>query len=422
MSKKNDEILVLDDEAAYAEMLCGLLREEGFGATMLTNSAEAIAWLGEHPCALVLADYSMPDVNGAEFLRRVRENHPDLPVIILSGQMNTRDLVSVANQDVNMVLEKPIERKTLVENVLRFVQPRVPHASPPRQPSPAAAKASPSLPKEKSMPFPAENLRCSCASEAAREFLQDLWDAFNATGGATLALPLGGELELIVSDIERWFGLEAPALRLSPTMMKIDGRSLAETRVLAIFDARYAMNDLSDKIASLRKEMPKGQHLLILQRSDNAKPVCDLPLVQLPPFSSRMADIASYSRTIIEKIGVGNVLSQEAARLILNYPWPGNYYELMGVLRRAILSSEVETIDAKVLSAAIAFGHGAAQNNASGTTMETYLAARQAKWFENHDCVDMASAAKAAKLPARAFDPSLPVSLQPLLFGDLVSK
>jgi CheY-like chemotaxis protein len=420
MSGKSEQILVLDDESVYAEMLCKLLGEEGFVTTMFTSPADALKWLDDNQCSLVVTDYMMPGANGSEVLRQIREGHPDLPVIIISGLMNTRDLINVANQDVNMVLEKPIDRKVLIDNIRRYVQPRNAHA--PAQRTQPAVKVAPVAHKNKVTPYPAENLRSSSASAGSRKFLQNLWEAFNSSGGATLALPLGGELELIVSDLEHWFALEPPAVRLSPTMMKLDGKSLAETKVLTIFDARYAMNDLSDTVTTLRKEMPKGQLLLILQRSDNAKPIADLPLVALPPFSSRMADIAAYSRAILERIATGNVLSSEAARLILNYPWPGNYYELMGALRRAVLSIDGELIDAKTLSTAIASGHGAAQNKASEMTMETYLASQQAEWFERHECPDLSSAAKAAKLPQNAFDPNVSVSLQPLLFRDILTK
>ncbi|MFA5257206.1 MAG: response regulator, partial [Opitutales bacterium] len=229
-----DEILILDDEASYAEMLSSMLREEGFNAQMLTKPGEAIEYIRRHPCALVVADYKMPDLNGAEFLQQVRESHPNLPVIMVSGHMNTRDLLSVANMSVTLVLEKPFDKDIFIENVRRFVAPRV--AAHPEVNSPCGPGTT--------SPFPTANLHCSQASAEAKAFLQSLWTALCQHNGATLSLPLGGELDLVVADVESWFGLESPALRLSPAAMQVDQAEIAQTKVLAVVDARYASTDL----------------------------------------------------------------------------------------------------------------------------------------------------------------------------------
>lgn len=422
MSKRSDEILVLDDEAGFAEMLCSTLQEEGFASHMLTSPSEAVEWLGKHSCSLILADYCMPQLNGAEFLQQVRENHPRLPVIMISGQMNTRDLLNVANMGVSLVLEKPVERKTLIESVSRFVDPKETHIA---QPAHATAQTQSGPTKAvriaPATPYPSENVRCAQTSEESKFFLQSLWDAVREHNGATLALPLGGELELIVSDIEHWFNLEPPALRLSPAMMQVDSKSLEDSKALIILDARYALSDLNDAIVKLRQSLPKGLPLLVLMRSDNAKPHGNLPLVALPALSRRLCDIAEYSKAILERVAATGALTPDAARLLLNYPWPGNYYELMGALRRAVLSDDTARIDAKALSTAIASGHGAASAAAENMTMENHLAAAQAHWFDTKLCTDIPQAAEIAGLPKSAFNPDIPLSKQKLLIPEVMA-
>jgi len=39
-----------------------------------------------------------------------------------------------------------------------------------------------------------------------------------------------------------------------------------------------------------------------------------------------VGDIAAYARSIFERVGSADSLTPDAARLLLNYPWPGNYY------------------------------------------------------------------------------------------------
>ena len=424
MPQRPSEILVLDDEASYAEMIVSILREEGFAAVSFTVPAEALAWLAKHSCPLVIADYQMPAQNGADFLASVRENHTRMPFIIMSGNMNTRELLGVANLGVSSVLEKPIDRTALLESVSRFVErakaaPKSAHHAVPHAAAPAHAAPAPK-PVRKSDPYPATNLRSAQTSPVSRDFLQSLFDALKTSHGATLAMPLGGELELIVADIEHWFSLQPPAIRLSPTMMTLDLATMEGTRALVIIDARYATKDLGETVTELRRKLPAELPILVLVRSDAAKPCDGLPLVSLPSLSARVGDIATYARAIFERVGTAQSLAPEAARLLLHYPWPGNYYELMGALRRAVLSTDDPRISAPVLSSAIASGHGAVSPDAATVTLEKHLESVQARWFSEHGCSDTALAARAAALPESAFAAGISLQRQKLLFPDLL--
>ncbi|MBN1403647.1 MAG: response regulator [Opitutales bacterium] len=423
MSKECDEIIIVDDEVNYAEMLTTMLRDEGFRAQMFTGGRETLEYLRNKPNALVVADYKMPELGGAEFIQRLREMHPIMPVIVISGHMNTKDLLSVANIGVTLVLEKPFEKDVLVEHVSRFASPVTVQAEAlAPAPAPKQGKDNGGKPKASAKPYPCDNLRLAQSSALSKAFLQELWDALNAHGGANLALPLGGELELVVTDIEHWFKLDSPSLRLSPTMMKVEASDFAESKVLAMLDARYASSDLGDEITALRQKLPEGMPLLVVRRTDNARADGGLPLVVLPPLSQRMEDVATYSRAILERMGAASQLAPDAQRLLLNYPWPGNYYELMGALRRAVINGEGENIDSVMLAAAIAEGHGAAQAEAAIMTMNRYLTHEQAKWFDKEGCEDCDSAEKAAGLPKGTLYRELSLFKQPLIYPELLEE
>lgn len=422
MASKNNEILIVDDEPLYAEMLSSTLVEEGYRPRVFTSPGEAVEWLGKNSCALVITDFTMPVLNGADFIQKVKEHHPHLPIIILSGQMNTRDLLQVANIGISLALEKPLDKATLLASIGRFVKSPKASANSKNHPAQAAKAHGATKAKQKQeYTYPTDNLRTSQASEGIKTFLQSLWETIKSANGATLSLPLGGELELIVADVEQWFSLEAPALRLSPTMLDVDISTFEGSHTLAIFDARYAMDDLNDQVRDLRNRLPKEMPLLVLMRSDNAKPTGELPLIALPPLNQRIADIAEYSRTILERVADRSSLLPDAARLLLNYPWPGNYYELMGALRRAVMiDGEVLLIDAKALASAIASGHGAASPALSGMSMENFLVAAQGRWFEAHGCTDIDTAAAASGVDKAKFIGSQPLSRQPLLLPELL--
>lgn len=116
-------ILVLDDEENYAEMLRDLLQEHNYRVDMATRPERAIDQLEDIPYDLVISDYKMPVMDGADFLQRARELYPNLPVILVSGLMNTPELVKVANMGVTLVMEKPLDTDKFLGEVAKFSTP-----------------------------------------------------------------------------------------------------------------------------------------------------------------------------------------------------------------------------------------------------------------------------------------------------------
>ena len=116
-------ILVLDDEENYAEMLQELLRDNDYRVDTATRPERAIDRLEEIPYDLVISDYKMPVMDGADFLKKSRELYPNLPFILVSGLMNTPELVKVANMSVTLVMEKPLDTEAILSHVARFSEP-----------------------------------------------------------------------------------------------------------------------------------------------------------------------------------------------------------------------------------------------------------------------------------------------------------
>jgi DNA-binding NarL/FixJ family response regulator len=87
------KILVVDDHALVREglsqVLQGLDPQETTEVLQASTCAEAFALArGHRDLDLVLLDYHLPDMNGADALRVFSERHPELPVVILSGSAN----------------------------------------------------------------------------------------------------------------------------------------------------------------------------------------------------------------------------------------------------------------------------------------------------------------------------------------------
>src|SRR5512140_1969311 len=78
-------ILIIDDEAAIRESLQTLLEMEGFQVDTAGEGEEGLAQIAARPFDLVLLDFALPDRNGLDILRDIRERDPDLAVIMITA-------------------------------------------------------------------------------------------------------------------------------------------------------------------------------------------------------------------------------------------------------------------------------------------------------------------------------------------------
>ena len=79
------QILVVDDELVIREVLTALFTGEGYAVLTAGDGLAALAALEDATPDLVIADIIMPRLDGWGLLTRLREEHPDLPIILLSA-------------------------------------------------------------------------------------------------------------------------------------------------------------------------------------------------------------------------------------------------------------------------------------------------------------------------------------------------
>lgn len=101
-------ILVVDDDTAVRTTIRHALEELGYPVAEAADGASALALLekGEEQPMLVILDYVMPGMDGAEVARRIAAIDPDLPIIFSTGHAALRALRTATGGDVS-VLEKP---------------------------------------------------------------------------------------------------------------------------------------------------------------------------------------------------------------------------------------------------------------------------------------------------------------------------
>ncbi len=99
-------ILVVDDDPLVRTAIGAALAELGYAFTEAADGKAAIAAARETPLSLVILDYRMPGMDGAEVARELVAIDPDLPVIFSTGHSALRALRAAAGEDIR-VLEKP---------------------------------------------------------------------------------------------------------------------------------------------------------------------------------------------------------------------------------------------------------------------------------------------------------------------------
>jgi len=101
-------ILVVDDDKIILTSLSELLRLEGYAAETAPSFHEASAQLAASEFQIVIADVSMPEVDGFELLKLVRNRYPDTAVVMITGYGSIEDAVEAIKRGAFDYLTKPI--------------------------------------------------------------------------------------------------------------------------------------------------------------------------------------------------------------------------------------------------------------------------------------------------------------------------
>ena len=78
-------ILVVEDEEIERNLVVEVLDTLGYDAVSAENGRKALDIIAEQDIDLILTDIHMPEINGLELLKRVRDNGKDIPVILMTG-------------------------------------------------------------------------------------------------------------------------------------------------------------------------------------------------------------------------------------------------------------------------------------------------------------------------------------------------
>ncbi|MBN2484828.1 MAG: hybrid sensor histidine kinase/response regulator [Bacteroidales bacterium] len=116
---KNAKILIVDDNPKNLQVLGSSLRSFGHTVEFSTSGTGALEWLKEEKFDLILLDIMMPEMDGYETCRRIRENFSTdtLPVLFLTAKTDKQSIIRALNSGAQDYITKPFDAEELMARV-----------------------------------------------------------------------------------------------------------------------------------------------------------------------------------------------------------------------------------------------------------------------------------------------------------------
>ena len=118
------DILITDDERDIRELISDILKDEGFTTRLAGTSDECVAQIEKETPALMILDIWLKDsrMDGIDILKHVKKEHPEVPVVIISGHGNIEIAVAAIKQGAYDFIEKPFNIDQLMVVVRRAME------------------------------------------------------------------------------------------------------------------------------------------------------------------------------------------------------------------------------------------------------------------------------------------------------------
>lgn len=371
----NPRVLIVDDDEAQARLTQLMLREAGFDCRFHTAAAAALQALDEYAPDLVLADLKMPQMDGIELLRRVREQRPEVPVVLLTGFGSVTSAVTAMREGAFDYVTKPLEPEALRRTVLAALKTAGDKraedqlrpdelfiAQSPR--SKEVVELARRVARSRSTviiqgrsgtgkeliarllhfwseradgPFVAVNCKAFAEGVLESELFGHEKGAFTGAsdqhlgcferaGGGTLFLDEIGEISLDFQAKLLRVLQDGEVLRVGGSVPhKVDVRLVAATNRM------------------LREDVAQGRFRQDLFFRLNVIPI------NLPALHERREDIMPIARRLLARVSAESRrrlrFSPTAEAALLAYEWPGNIRELENVVERAVVLADSGEID-----------------------------------------------------------------------------
>jgi DNA-binding NtrC family response regulator len=393
---KAPRILIVDDDPGQRSLLDSFLSSQGFVTVPVSSGEQALETLRTGDFSMMISDVRMPGLTGLETLRRARQEHAVLPVLLVTAYADIREAVGAMRDGALNYLAKPIDLDELLATVQQatgVAKPSPLKFSPDKQlPAHVVAK-SPLMQAvfhDASLIALSESrILITGESGVGKEVLADVIHAWSARAGGPLikvncaAIPenlLESELfghqkgaftGAVTQRIGRFEVANGGTIFLdevadmSPPLQAKLLRVTQEgcfTRVGSNLELQTNARILAATNRNLEEEVKAGRF-----REDLFYRLNVIEL-NVPPLRERPEDILPLASAFLAEFTQGKArLSSSVADCLARYAWPGNVRELRNAMERAGLLSLGELILPEHLPSKL---RAAAANGAPAETVD----------------------------------------------------
>ena len=110
-------VLTVDDDSIILNLLKKILERAGYKILTASSGVEALKLMETHKISLIITDIEMPEMNGIELLTKVKENNPNMPVMVITGKGSTHDKKSLLRAGADGYITKPFKNFEVVESI-----------------------------------------------------------------------------------------------------------------------------------------------------------------------------------------------------------------------------------------------------------------------------------------------------------------
>ncbi len=400
------KVLVVEDDVAFGTMLKTFLEKRDYKVNLVYSADEAFRSISSTNFDLVLTDVRLPDDDGLEILKKLKEKDASTPVIIMTSYAQISMAVLAMKEGAFDYVSKPFRPESILQTIENGLASKHESDAKPAKPKPA----------KKEKPSSVENIELiKGVSEASRR----LNDYVELVAPTNMSVLITGESGTGKEQIAKSIHLQSK--RHNAPFIAVDcgaiPREIASSEFFGHIKGSFtgAINDKTghfeaanggtlflDEIGNLTYEL-QVQLLRALQErrikpvGSNTEIEVDIRVVtatnedlskavregefredlyhrlnefsiKVPALRERKEDLMLFANHFLEEANTDlekNVVgfSDEAIHAFRNYNWPGNLRELKNMVKRAVLLTQEDLIPLKVLPHEIATASRTTEND-----------------------------------------------------------
>lgn len=112
-----ERVLLVDDEPEFLEIMAERMRARDMEVTTSTSAAEALSLIASDIFDAVVMDFMMPEMDGIEALKAIKEKRPEMQIILLTGHATVQKGVEAMKAGALDFVEKPADLDELSEKI-----------------------------------------------------------------------------------------------------------------------------------------------------------------------------------------------------------------------------------------------------------------------------------------------------------------